>query len=360
MKTYKASYSTLRHTFRHSLTACVLLLSLCSFPACSESELPVPALQLSDTEIQVCPVLDIVQDVTRAFIHDNGNLTDDRMRLYTYYSENGAEYFQRGLLYEDDFWVFFGNNIKGQKYFWPVNGKLHFFAHFPDDLSATGMAYAWNNGAPRLTYTGSSPITEAGQQDIKEVIFSYTKDCAPTDNGIVNLTFHRPFSQVVFKLAESIRCTIRSIKITGIKNEGTATCNTTEPWTTWTLSGADTNIEIDYAGNSAYSTLDGISYPQDINGDAELAKPFLMVPQSLPDAALIEITYAAEGSPRFSTAKSYLNKAMLTGASTAVTEWKPSNKYIYSLSLNGAADEIFVAVKVEDWIIEGETVTEVH
>lgn len=352
MKNIKATYRILQ-------VLCLLLVS-CSFAACHESELQALAPQLSDTEITVRPMLDIVHEGTRAFIHDNGNLTEDRMHLYTYYSANRADYFQSGLLYEDGLWTFFANNIKGQKYFWPVNGKLDFFAHFPDDLSGTGMTYNWNNGSPAMTYAGTSPITEAAQRDIKECIFTYTPDCTPTNNGIVDLTFHRPFALVVFKLNESIRCTIESIKITNILNEGTATCNTADPWVAWSATGSATNIEIDYSGNSAYTTLDGISYPQDINSDADLAQPFLVVPQTLPDHALIEITYAAEGSPRFSTAKSYLNKAMLTGSSTAVTQWQPGNKYIYSLSLNGAADEIFVAVKVEDWIVEGETITEVH
>ncbi len=349
----------MKATYNHLWMALLLLLT-CSFAACRESGLPEPTPQLSDTEIQVRPTLDIVREATRAFIHDNGNLTEDRMRLYTYYNANKADYFQSGLLHEDGLWTFFANNIKGQKYFWPVNGKLDFFAHFPEDLTGTGMTYNWSAGSPTLTYHGASTITEARQKDIKEFIFSYSTNCTPTNNGIVDLTFHRPFSLVVFKLNESIRCTIKSIRITGIKNEGTATCNLSFPWVAWTPSGTDTAIEIDYSGNADYTTTEGINYPEDINSDAELALPFLVVPQTLPDAALIEITYAAEGSPRFSTAKSYLNKAMLTGTSTAVTEWKPSNKYTYSLSLNGAADEIFVAVSIADWIVEGETMTDVH
>lgn len=341
------------------MACCLMVLACCM--ACSGAEdVAAPGVQLSDTEIIVSPTLDDVREATRAFVHDNSNLPSDRMRLRTYYSESNTEYFQSDLLFENDLWTFYGDNIKGRKYFWPVNGRLTFFAHFPNELAGTGMAYAFTAGTPRLTYTGTSPITEAAQQDMKELIFAYSRDCSPTNNGRVDLTFHRPFSLVVFRLNESIRCTIQSVKITGIQNNGTATCNTTAPWATWTPTGAATNIEVDYSVKPEYSTNNGIRYPQDINSDADLAQPFLVVPQTLPDEALIEITYAAEGSPRFSTAKSKLNKAMLAGSTTEVSEWQPGNKYVYSLTLNGAADEIFVAVKVMDWIIEGESETDVH
>jgi len=299
---------------------------------------------------------------TRASLITSANLAENRIHIEAYTHGKATNYLSSNALFDESLtkWVFFKGNFRDYRYYWP-DFNLDFFAYSPYTLSGTRVsinAYSDSDEAPSFTYEGVSPINETGQADLKEMLCAYKSNCNYTGDNPVKLKFHHPFSIVSFKIGESIRCSIREIKITNIYNRGTAMPKDADsgPYFVWTPSGDKTNLVISYAGN-------GISYPDEVNSDSDLSVPYIIVPQSLSDDSMIEVTYKAQGSSNFTTVKSSLNKAILKSDNqnerTAVSGWKPGNRYTYALKLNGSANELYVAVAIEGWVSEGNTDIEI-
>lgn len=298
---------------------------------------------------------------TKATFITAANLPQYRMHIEAYTTGSATNYLASNALEENGKWIFFKGNYKDYKYYWP-DFKLDFLAYSPYNLAKTNVTMnSYAAGAPSFTYTGVSPVTIDSQADSQQTEFvcSFLSDCAYSTHNPVPFKMHHPFSKLYFKLAQSIRCTIKSVRITGVLNSGTATILEASPYASWSPTGDRTTVEADFSSIALYSENGGIRYPEDINNQSILAGPFVVVPQDISSDATIEVTYKALGAEHFTIVSSKLDKAAKIGTTTAITQWLPSNAYTYALTLNGAANEIFVAVKLEDWIVNGETLVEV-
>lgn len=335
------------------------MIALTVLVSCSLEKEPLTTPEVREISIAT----EVVSHVdTRASLISSSNLAVNRIHIEAFTQGKSTNYLSSNALHDEELnkWVFFKNNFKGYKYYWP-DFNLDFFAYSPYTLNGTQVTlnpYSDSDEAPSFSYAGISPINETGQAGLKEMLCAYNSDCNYTNDNPVKLQFHHPFSLVSFKIGESIRCSIKEIKITSIYNSGTALPKDTDsaPYFVWSQSGDKTNLEITYQGN-------GISYPDEVNSDSDLSVPYITVPQNLSDDSMIEVTYKAQGSSRFTTVKSSLNKANLKSDDpnkrTAVSEWKPGNRYTYALKLNGSANELYVAVMIENWIAEGNTDIEI-
>lgn len=298
---------------------------------------------------------------TKATLITSSNIKTHRIHVDAYTSGKTTNYLSSNVIYDETKWSFFKGNYKDYKYYWP-DYKLDFFAYSPYQLDRTRVTLnTYAASQPSFTYTGVSPVNAASQTDdqLIEMVCAYREACDYVNDNPVALAFHHPFTLVNFRLEQSIRCTIVSVKITGVKNNGTCIITKNAPFATWTPSGAATDIVADFSADPAYSANGGIRYPEDINANSHLAGPFMIIPQDIEDDALIEVRYKALGNNTVTVAQSFLNKAVIQSSGTVASSWKPSNSYAYSLTLNGAANELFVAVQIEDWVAEGTTEIEV-
>lgn len=309
----------------------------------------------TDHEIELSAEISATVSTRATLITEESlKLSSTRLHVEAYKTGTKTNYLSSNALYDDGKWTFFKDGVKGYKYYWPAF-NLDFFAYSPYSLSKTGVTMdKYAAGAPSFTYTGATEINGENQADDAQTEFAYAfeSDCSWVEGTPQTLTFHHPFSLVDFKLDKAIRCTIKSINITNVRNNGTFTYSTSSPYAIWSATGSNNvNVMIDYSGMSSYSANGGIRYPEDVNGEGHLGGPFIVVPQDITDDTMIEVTYKALGGS-FITVKSALGKLS--------EDWVPGNKYTYSLTLNGAANELFVAVKITDWVVEGNSETEVQ
>lgn len=326
------------------------ILSCLLLPGCTKSDI-IPEGKLRQ---EITLTADVASIATRSELITEASIGSHRLHLDGYHTSTDTEYLSSNALKEGDGWIFFKGNFRDYKYYWP-DFDLDFFAYAPYDLSSTRVQVLspYVASTPQFTYSGQDPITEVTQRNLREFVCFYKSGCSYKSDNPLHIAFHHPFSQVSFKLDQSIRGTIKSVRITGIKNSGTATVTDAEPYALWNAGGEDTCILVDFSQMEAYSAHGGIRYPEDINNDSHLAGPFITVPQDLGDQVHLEVIYTALGSDHATTSMTTINKLKLNDS--PVNQWNAGNRYVYALTLNGAANEIFVAVTISDWTQEGNT-----
>lgn len=210
------------------------------------------------------------------------------------------------------FWEFTG----GKRY-WPAEGSLDFFAYMPATLPSyiTAVTYAVTadsspQPAPQFTCT-SLPVTEAGQEGLKEFIYALRTGQNKAGQGAsgVALTFKHPFARInlQWSAADHTGITINSITFKNIKNNGTCTIDGSTGNPSWETSGSADDFTA-----------------------AAMGGPFLVVPQTFTGGNVtIEVNATKEGDTETFTA-------------TVATAWAAGYSYTYSFTLNFKAKELII------------------
>lgn len=213
-------------------------------------------------------------------------------------------------------------------YYWPKQDKLDFFAYFPMDITKTGVtsvAYTYEDG-PSFNY--SLPLDN--QEGLQEFIYSYVQK-KDVSTGNVQLDFHHPFAAVKFELGMSYRLMMHGIKLTNIYYTGSYSTDKDRKWQM-------TQVE-------PYGDLDisiGKGVPDQINFNSPIGGPYMVAPQTIPDAAKFQISFTRlDGQPETKTVNLY----NLGG----ITKWEAGKQYTYTLSLGNTEEEILFKVTVENW-----------
>lgn len=235
----------------------------------------------------------------------------------------------------DDFPMNFAHNLKmrksgdtwsredGLKLQWTNSGSLKFFAYSPyESTFADGRlihSSPTDKGAPVLTYI--VPDDAKSQTDIMTAVTV----CDGAQKGAVSLTFTHALTAVTVKTGEAmLGGTIKSVTLKNVYGKGSHRIGSTE----WTAeSPRDFSISFGEAGknlpsvdkdnNNYYTDKDG----EVVGGDITL----MMIPQTLPDNARIEIEFTDEltGTERHMS------------ASLAGSKWGLGKKVTYSLNSTG-------------------------
>lgn len=222
-------------------------------------------------------------------------------------------------------------------YYWPEDGdKLTFGAFSPTDV-ASAASYT-DKGLQLSAFT--VPATLATQYDLMYSDLATNKTANETYGGYtgVPINFNHALSSVEFKIAKSSElketATLTKIEVVGLANTGAFDQNIggTAQWTG--TSGSET-YDV-FTGSQEFTTAETRAH----NGGADM----LLLPQTLTNAAIVNITYTLNG-------QSYTRPVALNelkdASSNVVSTWVMGTRYVYTISLN--ADVIYFAPKPADW-----------
>lgn len=197
--------------------------------------------------------------------------------------------------------------------YWPgENRTLQFFAWAPADAAFTATP-----GSPEsTTFEYEVPALAADQKDI---VVATTDPYVGNYEQQVPLTFKHILTAVKFETGSQMQPgTIKSVALKGVKKSGTYTAfptgNTGEG--TWTLNDATA----DYT-----QELNKTTTGAETNGTPVTAKEgtFMMLPQTLPDGAEVEVVFQDGTSGQERT----------MSASIAGTQWPQGKTVTYKLSI---------------------------
>lgn len=313
------------------------LLVLCV--SCRKQE----AVSAACDEISVLPVL----EETKATLIPAGNLTECRIHIDGYNNTSGEKHIDGNILYNNTKWIFY-TDIEDVHYYWPQNSNLDVLAYSPAKIEKTCIEVK----SKKIIECTGLPLTDALQEDnlLDEFICGYKEDCKKAD-GAISITLKRPFAIVNFYLDEAVRSTLKKIEITGMNNKGKYDVST----------GAWTEI----SNKSTFCCNVNKVYPTQINNNSHLGGPFLVIPQDLhgndeTNAVKLVFTYRSTGNSSDTVTETTLGQSALENdPSEKIGSWEPGKRYDYYISLNGAANEVRMAVKITEWKKEGNSEVDV-
>lgn len=217
---------------------------------------------------------------------NNGNAIDFRAAMQTRASEttmanitnffvtaldkNNANYFSDAEFTKDG--AFFTST---PAYYWPSDGSnLSFFAYAPYGGQGIVLSDKTSAGTPSITYT--VPTAVADQQDL---LVAATSGMAGNTAAAAPLSFAHALTAVRFTTGDDMMSgRITKITLKGVYGSGSHTMGSDS----WNGYGATTDFSQTLA-----ATVDG-SADQEIT---PVAATFMMLPQTLPSGASIEVVY---------------------------------------------------------------------
>lgn len=193
------------------------------------------------------------------------------------------------------------------EYTWPAGKGLNFYCYYPfGDVSFTVKSGADSKGYPVLSYTVPDDVKEQ-----KDILVACTELPAAPSGNTVPISFDHALTAVVFKTSGNFRVGyVKSIKLKNVYGSGDLNLGKVISWSPSTT--RDFTIE--------YEGLGEVVGPEQQMTDEEYT--FMMIPQTLPDGAGIEIQFMDDAT---------LADITLT-ASLSGTVWSPGNRVVYTVS----------------------------
>ena len=272
-----------------------------------------------------------------------GNFT-----AHAYQGRTNNCYIQGRVWYLEEgnrWWFRNGNDIYDT--YWVKNGFLNFFAYMPWQLTNENSNYVTINDFEYLdgpSFTCNLPVESPNEDNMQEFIYAYSTSL---HNELVNLHFVHPFAVVSFKLKQSHRdLTIHNITFEHAYNQGTYT----NSYDTYNDGFVHADWVPDTSGSRNRRVVVEKIVPDDINFDAEIGGPYIVMPQSFEgdtdaEDLTIAITYSWD-SYDHAVARVKLNTV---GSAEDKLGWKSGVKYLYTLDLGDNQEEILFKVLVEKW-----------
>lgn len=256
------------------------------------------------------------QAVTRAAPVDESNFYD-KFHVLAYWKKGGS-------LVEEQFYMNENVSEKGNSlwsaantYYWPGDGhSLQFYAWAPVDAAFTATPQS-----PAETTLGYTvPLDVAGQNDL---VVATTGELDGNSNTVVPLTFRHICTAVRFETGSQMQAgTISSVTLKGVKKTGTYDMATD----TWALTEA-TDVftqELNHATTGTETAGSEVT---------SAAQTFMMLPQTLPDGATVEVVFVdgTTGTQR------------TLSASIAGMEWPQGTTVTYRISITPEYELEFIS-----------------
>lgn len=220
-------------------------------------------------------------------------------------------------------------------YFW-LNGKsLNFYAWYPYN-SAEGT-----NGIPSgmtLNQENFSSISYTVPTDVskqEDLMFAVNKNASePKDGKATSLDFKHSFAAVKFVVGDLPAGTkVTSVALKGVKYKGDLAVtagNNGAAQLAWSNLGNDTE-------NFTQVTDKEVKENDTDHAITKADQTFFMMPQTLPDAAIVEVVVEDEKGTKV-TLTGLLQDA--TAAADAKNKWEAGNTYTYRVNSSGVQAEV--------------------
>ena len=195
--------------------------------------------------------------------------------------------------------------VLSSAYYWPgASYKMRFFAYAPKDNGhyvLSGSAYA---GSPVISVTVPVDVNE--QEDL---LVAKTNELSGNTNTAVPLTFRHALTAVRFVCGDNMQGgTVKSVSLKNVYSKGTYNMGT-QSW-------SDVDTPADFS-----QTLDKSTTGTPDEALTTDAQTFMMIPQTLPDGAQIEVVFTDNSGT------DYTLTADIKG-----TEWPIGKTVIYKIS----------------------------
>lgn len=164
--------------------------------------------------------------------------------------------------------------------------SLYFFAWMP--LKPDGTVFY--PSAKTISFSYTVPDDPASQQDL---LFAgtATTEAAYNDDRTqpFPVTFHHALCGLKFSIGNDVNSTvIKTVRLKNVVKSGSVVINPETPSVTWTPGSTKTTYTLTDPGVSEASGVKNLD-------DEDLSHTFWLIPQTLPDDAELEVTYAIAG-----------------------------------------------------------------
>lgn len=233
--------------------------------------------------------------------------------------------------------------------YWPKeeisDNAISFIGYYP--YNATGIDVT-NFGSSKYGSFGFTVQDAVADQVDLLLADAVENQYYSTNAGVVPFNFHHALTRVLFQMKTDIdydskgtTITVNSLNVTNLKNAGTFDIQSTYAAGSWGSQSGDKTYTIPVPA----SILTTTAAPAD-----EAANVFLLMPQTIGDDAMLNITYTikdkATNVETVNTKSVKLNT--IAAASGAISSWDKNQNVIYTITIG--LNPILFTATVSDWL----------
>lgn len=300
----------------------VAVASMVMATSCSQEDLATT--QLSSNEISVNPSMGLKTRAVETTISNLGSFTVNAF-------QDGAANYMDGVKYtskDGSVW-----NTDAGKFYWPVEGKLHFYAFAPNEPRLGGTLKLDKDAQ---TLTGWYPNTDSYDQE-DFVYATATGDMATNGKTGIDLTFQHALSEIT--IAAKNTNTAYTVQVTGVKIGNVSTKgdftfpSTSGAPASWNVSTATEDI-----GDYKNTWEDATTLGNDVSTLNAKNVPFMIIPQQLEKAdkasekayIAVKVKITMQGGQVVRDGWSYVG---------IDTNWEMGKRYAYTLDYSNGAGQ---------------------
>ena len=219
------------------------------------------------------------------------------------------------------------------KFFWPVEGDLHFYGYAPE---TPGQSGTFKIDKDAQTLTDFSPNAAASEQ--KDFVYtSATGNGSSNGETGIDLNFKHALTEISIGAKNSntaYTVTVSGVRIGNVKTKGTFTFpSTTGTDASWSLSDKTSD-----KGNYETTWTEGVTLGGDVSTLDESNVPFMIIPQSLTST-----TKYADGNYIAMKVKITMQGGKVLHDGWAYigidTNWEMGKHYVYTLDFSNGAGQ---------------------
>ena len=219
------------------------------------------------------------------------------------------------------------------KFFWPVEGDLHFYGYAPE---TPGQSGTFKIDKDAQTLTDFSPNAAASEQ--KDFVYtSATGNGSSNGETGIDLNFKHALTEISISAKNSntaYTVTVSGVRIGNVKTKGTFTFpSTTGTDASWSLSDKTSD-----KGNYETTWTEGVTLGGDVSTLDESNVPFMIIPQSLTST-----TKYADGNYIAMKVKITMQGGKVLHDGWAYigidTNWEMGKHYVYTLDFSNGAGQ---------------------
>ena len=215
-----------------------------------------------------------------------------------------------------------GGYTLSSTHYWPGSSyKMKFFAYAPTANTQYVLSGRTQAGSPTISVTIPSDVN-----DQKDLLVAKTDELAGNTNTAVALSFNHALTAIRFVCGDDMQVgTVKSVSLKNVYSTGTYNMGTQ----TW--SDLDTPATFS-------QTLDKVTTGTPDEALTSEAQTFMMVPQTLPDGAQLEVVFTDNSSIDHTLTADIKGTSWPVGKTVTYKISSSSINWSYTLTVSGPAD----------------------
>ena len=215
-----------------------------------------------------------------------------------------------------------GGYTLSSTHYWPGSSyKMKFFAYAPTANTQYVLTGRTQAGSPTISVTIPSDVN-----DQKDLLVAKTDELAGNTNTAVALSFNHALTAIRFVCGDDMQVgTVKSVSLKNVYSKGTYNMGTQ----TW--SDLDTPATFS-------QTLDKVTTGTPDEALTSEAQTFMMVPQTLPDGAQLEVVFTDNSSIDHTLTADIKGTSWPVGKTVTYKISSSSINWSYTLTVSGPAD----------------------